>query len=370
MTKPESLNSEPTSPDTVQDQIYSLARELTVQAINLRTRAKTAEDYDELTSLYNQIEKLYAPSELSPSLKKQYEEQFSILNRTAFIELNNEGRLSFVGVDGKDYPLPTPAEIAGRIEAKKEFIEKKQKQGFTKLLMVPFGRKFDDFIDRFETAVLEHKTAGEIFATKKNPDDGGERLVPIPVRQDEPLFITDMYKNAEKITANGINLVYQPEVFSETNSQGKTKQQILNKHGGWRILLVEDMPNIPKAGAGKKIGDRPQIEAGISAEGYLYLLGKGQGPVADMLREKYDGEHGMTPEDQLMYAITQLEETNQVIDDEKGYGTASLQIGAYFQNSNLVPFFQWDRTSRQAQLGGADPQHINATLGARMAVEI
>ena len=69
----------------------------------------------------------------------------------------------------------------------------------------------------------------------------------------------------------------------------------------------------------------------------------------------YAYEQGITPEDQLAYAILHLEQTDQVIDDWQGNGSLSYQLGAYFI-SGKVPSASWDRVSWRANLRGYGPR--------------
>jgi len=82
----------------------------------------------------------------------------------------------------------------------------------------------------------------------------------------------------------------------------------------------------------------------------------------------------MTPEEQIIYAIKHLEETNQVIDDYSGKGYMSYQLGAFFPASGVVPHALWGRRSLQrtcqAGLGGGDPRLSDSFLGARSAVRV
>ena len=73
----------------------------------------------------------------------------------------------------------------------------------------------------------------------------------------------------------------------------------------------------------------------------------------------------MTPEDQLMYAITHLEETNQVIDDYKGKGSISYQVGAFFPASGGVPNAYWSRDSYLGFGAGAHSFWNDNGLGVR-----
>ena len=124
------------------------------------------------------------------------------------------------------------------------------------------------------------------------------------------------------------------------------------------------MPDIPRENKGKTIGGRKQFEANDTPNNYLKTL-------RDSKKDNpYQGEEGMTPEDQLMYAITHLEETDQVIDDYQGNGSISYQVGAYFPASGDVPSAYWDRGDRQAHLGGTDPDSRYGNCGVRSAVRI
>ena len=78
----------------------------------------------------------------------------------------------------------------------------------------------------------------------------------------------------------------------------------------------------------------------------------------------------MTPEEQIIYAIKYLEQTNQVIDDYQGKGSASFQMGAYFPADGSVPGVDWDRDGRQARLGGRDPAGSGSVLGVRGVVRV
>jgi len=78
----------------------------------------------------------------------------------------------------------------------------------------------------------------------------------------------------------------------------------------------------------------------------------------------------MTSEEQIIYAIKHLEETNQVIDDYSGKGSASYQLGAFFSASSYVPYAYWRRGARQADLGGRGPGGSDSGSGVRAAVRV
>ena len=305
-------------------------------------------------------------AELEPSLQEQYESQVEIMQKFGMLETLESGELGIKGIDGKEYAIPTQMEIVEKMEASKELVERKQEQGFTRLLLVPFGMKIDDLAETYKQAILKHHQEGKLFATKKNPDDS---LEPLELDESQPLWKWDGYNNAD---ATG-ELVYNPKEFSE-NHKGQTKQEILAKQGGWQVLFIEDMPNIPRDNPKTK-GGRTQIDtSGSSIKKYI-KGGENTPSPAEYLNalskeSAYNGESGMTPEAQLAYSIIHLEETDQVIDDYRGNGSVSYQIGAYFPSSGDVPSAYWGRGNRRASLDGYRPGDRSGNCGVRPAVRI
>ena len=328
----------------------------------LKGRSKTKDDYEKLAELYQQIEGLYEPKkELESSLQEQYKGQVEILKKAGILQELESGQLGIKGVDGKEYPLPAAEEVAERMEASKELVERKQEQGFTKLLIVPFGMKLDDLFDAYKQRILDHGQRGKLFATKKAEDDKTEHRAPLALDKDQPVWVWDDYKEAD---VSG-KLVYRPKQFSKKH-QGKTKQEILKEQGGWEIMLVEDMPNIPREGNGETTKGRKQFEANDTPNNYLKTLNNAETKKAD----PYYGEQGMTPEEQIIYAITHLEETDEVVDDWQGNGSVSYQVGAYFPSSGGVPSAYWDRDDRLAYLDRRSPDYRFDNCGVRPAVRI
>lgn len=328
----------------------------------LRDRSRTKEDYEKLAELYQQIEELYeSKKELESSFQEQYKSQVEVLKKAGILQELKSGQLGVKGIDGKEYPLPAEQDVAKRIEANKELVERKQEQGFTKLLIVPFGMKLDDLIEAYKQRILDHSQKGKLFATKKEEDDKTEHRAPLALDKDQPVWVWDEYEGAD---VNG-KLVYRPKQFSKKH-QGKTKQEILKEEGGWQIMFVEDMPNIPREGKGETAKGRKQFEANDTPNEYLKTLNNAETKKTD----PHNGEKGMTPEEQIIYAITHLEETDEVVDDWQGNGSVSYQIGAYFPSSGYVPSAYWDRDYRQAYLGGSNPDFRDDDYGVRPAVRI
>ena len=325
-----------------------------------------------------------SPIERKLDLKRQYESERRVLEGAGILESLPSGNQGIHGIDGKAYPMPSYQETRNLIREKRDVLEKKADEGFTKLLIVPFGMKLDDLIEKYGQLILKHyadmpdpndpskritdpqKT--KLFATKENDSDPDE---PLKLNTATPVWKWDKYENAD---VNG-TLVYDPKEFDKDNHQGKTKTEILAATQGksspafvqstagkpaWRIVMVEQDPNIPRKTKGKEIGGRKRLEANETPNEYLSLIGKDQ----------YENESGTTPEEWLMQAISYLEEKNQVIDDYQGKGSITYNTGAYFPGSGSVPGAYWSRGDRQADLDRDVPTNRDGDIGARSAVRV
>lgn len=351
---------------------FDSAYEQAVKTGELETaRTLKAEIQTKLEALKEKLN----PLETLLALKEQYQSQRDILERVGVLERLSSGELGIKGIDNQEYPLPSYQEISQSVREAKEILKTKAKQGFTKLMLVPFGAKLDDLIAKYKAALLKHFTENKLFYTKKDQADPSEALIPITedqFKKDKPVWVWEQYQEAD------INnkLVYFPKEYSE-NHQGKTKSEVLTQtNQGWQILLLEDMPNIPKEGEAKEPGGRKQIDNhGTSIRAYMedpnqttpspteYLKALQQDP-------QYQHESGLTPEDWLSYALTHLEETNQVIDDWQGQGKVSYNLGGYFPASGRVPDVYWSRDNRQASLDRRDPGNRDVYYGVRPAVRV
>lgn len=344
-------------------------------------------------------EKLWPFRELSrPELTKQYESQKEIFQKTGILEQLSSGEWGIKAIDNKEYPFPEIRDIFKMMKENKEILKTKIEQGFTQLLITPFGMKLDDLAEKYKQTILEHHRAGKLFATKKNRDDPNEPLIPLELDENEPLWKWEKYSNAD---VSG-ELLYDPEQLPTTSeepdekkrrrkSKGRTKKDILSGGAGpegqaygagWDIRLIEDLPNIPRATNDEeekqkriKKGGRPQLDtAGSSIKKYIkkgedipspqeYLKALQNEPI-------YQHEQGMTPEDQLTYAILHLEQTNQTIDDWQGNGSVSYQLRAYLPASGYVPLAYWRRDRRRASLSGDGPGDRGGVYGVRGSVRV
>jgi hypothetical protein len=290
-------------------------------------------------------------------IREQWGSQVKILSKLGILETFPDSKqLGIRGIDGKEYPVPKPEDIQARLEANRELVERKIEQGFTKIVMVPFGYPIDSLMDKYKKTILRHHKEGKLLATKEKPTDPDE---PLDLDESEPVWIWQEGYNHGDTEGK---VVYFPEEFSGRHD-GKTKKELLasDPANGWHIWLVEDMPNIPREGKGEEKGGRHQLETNKSSIEYLRLL---------QSKSEYKGESGLTPETDIMYAITHLEETNQVTNDYTGKGSLSFQIGAYFPSSGLVPDSCWDRGSRRAYLDRDYPSDRYSDYGVRVGVRV
>lgn len=291
-------------------------------------------------------------------VKEQWNSQIKILGKLGITETFPDSKSYGIrGIDGQEYPVPTPDEIINRLEANKDIILEKMNQGFTKLILVPFGYSFDNLSKKYSQTILKHYNEGKLLATKEKATDPDEAL---ELDQDEPLWRwEDGYSKCDTED----KIVYFPKEFSKQNHGGQTKKELLKSDpaNAWQILLIEDMPNIPRVGKGKVIGNRKQLETNKSSNEYLEMF---------QTEAEYKNESGLTPEADLMYSITHLEETNQVINDYSGKGSASRQTGAYFLSSADVPSSCWHRNCRQGGLYRNYPTNRSSNFGVRPGVRV
>ena len=270
-------------------------------------------------------------------IESEYERCLRALNKTGILgPLPHTESVGAIGIDGKEYPVPTQEQLQEVFGRNKELVDRKMRQGFTRLQLTPIAMPTLQLIDRVETAVLEHAAGGKIIQTKQNSTDAD---IPVRVNTGGPIWIWDRVRQA----LDTPDLVYFPQAYTDRNHQGLTKEEVMQKTHlcavpGWSVGLIEPIPTMPQQGQGKVIGGRKQLEAYSTPRDYLETLST----------SIYQGETGWTPEDFLTHFITQLETTNQVSHDRYD-GNALWLLGSYMPNlmpnALLVPVGYWDRDS-------------------------
>ncbi|KKU32274.1 MAG: hypothetical protein UX45_C0020G0002 [Candidatus Uhrbacteria bacterium GW2011_GWF2_46_218] len=300
-------------------------------------------------------------------LREQYDSQVELLEEVGILK---EGVI--LGIDGNTYPIPTLEQIAVRLFERRETLETKHNQGFTKLLLVPFGMSLDSLQETLEQFLLEYK--------KNNPS--------FNLNMDDPLCTWSVYQRAD--IGDSPKLVYEPQSFTEEGHGGKTKAQILEEQSegrwtpafagvkgekglgtpGWTVhLLQPSNPNeqdietpkgfapIPREGRGtpqENLVPRHPLEAGKSPNEYLSILQNAQGD-----------------KDWITAFMIHISETGQPLDDvwnPTNKECISYLTGAFFRSSIAVPCMYWCRGNRQADLDRDDPRIRDGNIGLRSSV--
>lgn len=181
---------------------------------------------------------LISPVERKLDVKHQYESQRRILESADILQRLPSGEQGIRGA----YPMPSYQEIRDLIREKKDVLEKKAEQGFTKLLIVPFGMKLDDLVEKYKELLLKHKAEEKLFATKEKDSDPD---VFLDLDTNEPVYRWSEYRGADQ---NG-KLIYDPKEFSlKSKRKGKenNKSQILIHD----TLTAERAPRLPTRSVG------------------------------------------------------------------------------------------------------------------------
>ncbi len=325
---------------------------------------------EDLAEALEHAERLY-------HLKEQYDSQIELLEQVGILK---DGAIE--GIDRNEYLVPTLEQIASRLFERRKDLKFKHDQGFTKLLLVPFGMSLDALMETFKQFLLDQK--------KKNPS--------FNLNINEPLWTWEEgYKGAD--TGNSPKLVYYPQSFTEKDHQGRTKMEILEEQArrrwtptsvgvtqgsgagvpGWTIHLLQ--PSDPKdqdslgfapisrKGKGTPQWGRYPLKANKTPIEYLSLLQKAQ----DDPYSPYFQESGMTPEDWIMAFILHFCETGRPLDDilnPMNTESNNCLIGAFFPSFVSVPCADWYRHGRHASFGGRLPDNQNEDIGVRSSVVV
>ncbi|MDD5530647.1 MAG: hypothetical protein PHX21_11575 [bacterium] len=277
--------------------------------------------------------------EKSFSVEKEYTRCVTALNRTGILTLFPKSKSTgVIGIDGKEYPIPTKEQVVELFTRNKELVSRKFPQGFNRLELTPMAMPLPYLFDLMKTAILKHATEGKIYQTRCSVS---EPLIPVRVNKEKQVWIWDTLR----LAIDTGELVYFPREYSN-NHRGQTKLEVINNEHicafpGWSIGLVESFPVMPQQGKGKTLGGRKQLEIGFSPNEYLQALRS----------ETYRGETGKTLEDFITNFLTRLETTNEVSNDV--YDDNALWCLAQYLKipyADVVPTGRWHRSVGRARL--------------------
>ena len=236
-------------------------------------------------------------------VEREYARCVAALNRTGILTVLPKSESSgVVGVDGKEYPMPTQEQVAELFAYNRELVGRKVPEGFDCLELTPMAMPAPALIDRLKAAIVKHTAQGKIIQTRRSPSDP---LIPVRVNIEKHVWIWDTLRQA----IDTDEVVYFPEEYS-CNHGGQAKLEVVNNGrfcavAGWSVGLVESLPIMPAQGQGKTLGGRRQLEIGASPRDYLRTL----------QTQAYRGETGKTIEDFVVKFLTHLEATNEVSND-------------------------------------------------------
>lgn len=299
---------------------------------------------------------------LATEFTENYEELYQVLNHMGLLDiLPKSGERGIIGIDKKEYPIPSQEAIKDEIRRNREIYEPKIAQGFTQIQLTPFAVPLGSLISLLERQLKEHYKRDKLFATRENKDDPDE---PLKLNENGPIWAWSKWRGSDQ---DG-SCVYYPSSFDQDKPSGHTKAEILRAQNnadsplaGWDAFLVEPDMNIPREGKGKTKSKRKQLEAGKTPTEYLRLL---------QIEPQYRNEQGLTNEDWLIIFITHLEQTNQVIDDYLGKGSSCYLTGSFKPSSGELGGGSWNRDFRQAYLGTVAANCRSSNIGLRSAVRL
>lgn len=235
----------------------------------------------------------------------------------------SDNSIGYEGINGREFIAPDYVEISRKItpEKRAQLLEKK-KQGFEKLIVTPIGLKLFIMTHDFSRLVVESSNRGNLHTAS------GETIIFEPGYSIQAILDEATDKNE-----NGVYYNVKPSNQDATEFTFCTKSYALgppsfpecNRHG-WKISLVENLPNLPKRGHGITVGDRPQLESYFSAKYYWKRI---------MSDSRYKNELFWTIEDWLAFASQKIVEEGIMIDDSKS-GTASKLLGNIFSDYDVA----------------------------------
>ena len=286
------------------------------------------------------MQKKKTQSEQLFTVEREYARCVTALNCTGILTLlPKSGKLGVIGIDGREYPVPTQEQVVELFAHNRELVGRKVPQGFDRLELAPMAMPLPNLFDLMKVAILKFAAEGKIYQTRQSPSDP---LIPVRVNQEKQVWVWDTLRQA----IDTGELVYFPKEYS-SNHRGQTKLEVVNNRRicavpGWSVGLVENLSIMPEQGQGRTLGGRKQLETGHSPREYLQIL----------QTETYEGETGKTLEDFISGFLTHLETTNEVSNDV--YDNNGMWCLAHYLKisyAEVVPTGHWHRSVGRIRLG-------------------
>jgi hypothetical protein len=260
--------------------------------------------------------------ELGERIEKDYNSQVEIYNNLGILEILSSGEQGIEDKQGNEYPIPTIEEVIKRVSQRKDLQESLETLENPKILLVPFALENKVLVDKLGEQMLEKQAKGELLDHKRKELKLGQL----------PVAFNDELKN----------LKYFPEWTSDNEPKnGITKEEAIEQEGGWRILIVEDIPN-------SKDNDKNNT-------------------VYDYQEEyKKEGREGLTVEDYISLQMISLAEKNTILETS---GNWTRLFGNNTEGS-YVPCAYWNSDNGQVHLTWNSPRNSHSISASRPAVKV
>ena len=289
---------------------------------------------------------------------------------------------------GQKYPMPGWKEVQKilRKPENREIIKEKSAQGFTQMLLVPFGCDLQIMAQKFKTRVKELDEEGLNPDGSSNPQKGifgagGEKVE--FERDDDDNDSVNIWESWDES-----QMVYYPKKYDKKDHGGITKEDAIQINGAWQICFVEDLEKmavIPEGADDQKdvIGGRRRMDRKGSFIKAEFKDNPNEPRISEYKsamddKEKltnpnaYEHEIGFTPEKYLWMQLTSLlaKEKPVLMDYENNEWRGTYLTSCYNDVFDHVPIAFWNEPRRWIILGGKVPGSLVFDCGARSSVDI
>ncbi len=219
-----------------------------------------------------ETEKSFLDNWLETEFNDQYESQVEILQRLGLVDLLPDSeKMGIVGIDGKEYPVPSKEDIIREIKSNPEKYETKMKQGFTQIQLTPFAVPLERLTMTLGRALVDHYKRKKLFATKEKPTDPDELL---GLDINRPLEVWSGWVDPKATEGRrgadvtGECLYYPTEDYTSVRvtKADKLKEQEAFPFAGWEVKFLETSlkPSVTKF--------RNNDEDGLTIEDWIIKL--------------------------------------------------------------------------------------------------
>ena len=292
---------------------------------------------DKQKDLFDRYGRNYIPSpESSPSIALQYKQQLDTLKAIGLLDSTGSYVHTYTDHAGNHklvtYTIPTLAEIEQRLESKKDLLEQKSKQGFTRLLIVPNGLPLTTYIEKLKEATIKAAKVRQVQVPDLDSDGKPkiDRQGNTVTKTIDQHYIRDT--QGKEAIFNISDLVDTNPVYTDRSkwtSHGVPEDQYTRDSNGFTVHMIEEDLDLPRANANITIGNRKRIEANQTPQQYIDLLKANPPP--------YQGESGMTTQDMLTLYTQTLHAEKKVMDNySNGISSGSLATASYNSTNQCV----------------------------------